>query len=251
MHGRGAIDPGLDEAGGSILAGEHGRQGAAQAGAGQRALPDHHDDLALGAPVLRQTPVPAVRLAVRGPDVAADVTAVDLDMPPGAAEVPALEFPGHRLAELVGQDEGGLVLDVEVARQRQRRLALDLVADDHDRRQIVADLQLVEGEQGARRRAEVAPAGRAAEPRRPVGPRAGPARRTAAMRAHRRPSVSGQRIEQNIVQASASSIRKTCFRLMVRAAAVSRKCWDMDDLRGDPRVYSDRTSRKHYVPDMF
>ena len=56
------------------------------------------------------------------------------------------------------------------------------------------------------------------------------------------PSVSGQRIAQNIVQASASSIRKTCFRLTVRAAAVSRKCWDMDDLRvDDPGVYSDRT----------
>src|SRR5687768_9262004 len=52
---------------------------------------------------------------------------------------------------------------------------------------IVADLQLVEGEQGTRRRAEVAPAGRAAEPRRPIGPRAGPASRAATVRAHRRP----------------------------------------------------------------
>ena len=46
------------------------------------------------------------------------------------------------------------------------------------------------------------------------------------------PSVSGQRIVQNIVQASASSIRRICFKLTVRAAAVRRKCCDMGDLRG-------------------
>ena len=187
MHRRGAIDPGLDEAGGRILAGEHGGQGAAQAGAGQRAFPDHHDDLAPAAPVLRQTPVLAILLPVRGPDVAADVTAVDLDVPPGAAEPKVLNLGGHRFADLVGQHEGGLVLDIKIARQRERRLTLDLVTEDHDRRQVVADLQLVESEQGARRRAEVAPAGRAAEPRRPIGPRTGPARRAAAVRAHRRP----------------------------------------------------------------
>jgi hypothetical protein len=45
------------------------------------------------------------------------------------------------------------------------------------------------------------------------------------------PPVSGQRIEQNSVQASASSIRRICFRLTVRAAAVRRKCCDMSDLR--------------------
>ena len=44
------------------------------------------------------------------------------------------------------------------------------------------------------------------------------------------PSVSGQRIVQNSVQASASSIRRICFRLTVRAAAVRRKCCDMGDL---------------------
>jgi hypothetical protein len=45
------------------------------------------------------------------------------------------------------------------------------------------------------------------------------------------PSVSGQRIVQNIAQASSSSIRRICFRLTVRAAAVRRKCCDMGDLR--------------------
>ena len=155
--------------------------------AGQRAFPDHHDDLAPAAPVLRQTQVPAVGLPVLGPDVAADVTAVDLDMPPGAAEPEVLDLRRHRFADLVGQHEGCLVLDIKITRQRERRLAFYLIAEDHDRRQVVADLQLVEGEQGARRRAEVALAGRAAEPRRPIGLRTGPARRTAAMGADRRP----------------------------------------------------------------
>src|SRR4051794_28239372 len=120
-------------------------------------------------------------------DVATDVTAVDLDIPPDAAEPQAFNLGRHRFADLVGQHERGFVLNIEVARQRERRLALDLVAEDHDRRQVVADLQLVEGEQGAGRRAEVAPAGRAAEPRRSIGPRAGPARRATAVRADRRP----------------------------------------------------------------
>jgi hypothetical protein len=181
--------------------------------------------------------------------VSADVTAVDLDVPPGAAQPQVLDFRGHRLADLVRQDEGGLVLDVEITRQRQGRLALDLVAEDHDRRQIVADLQLVKGEQGARRWAEVAPTGRAAEPRRSVGSRAGPAGRAAAPRAHRRPS--GQRIEQNIAQASASSIRRTCFRLTVRAAAVRRKCWAISGSGGSRESTAILPLRQHFVHYMF
>src|SRR3954453_24229949 len=47
--------------------------------------------------------------------------------------------------------------------------------------------RLTEGEQGAGRRAGGALAGRAAEPWRSVGPQAAPARRTAAVRADRRP----------------------------------------------------------------
>jgi hypothetical protein len=170
-------------------------------------------------------------------------------MPPGAAQPQVLDLGRHRFADLVGQHEGGFVLNVEIARQRERRLAFYLVAEDHDRRQVVADLQLVESEQGARGRAEVAPAGRAAEPRRPIGPRAGPARRTSALGADRRPS--GQRIEQNIAQAS--SIRRICFRLTVRAAAVRRKCCDMGDLRvrRSPESTAIVPLRKRFVHFMF
>jgi hypothetical protein len=85
MNRRGTIDPGPDEAGRSVLTGKHGGQGAAQAGAGQRAFPDHHDDLAPAAPVLRQTEVLAINLPVCRPDVATDITAVDLNVPPGAS----------------------------------------------------------------------------------------------------------------------------------------------------------------------
>ena len=72
-------------------------------------------------------------------------------VPSGAAEPQVLDLRSHRFADLVGEHEGGLVLDIKITRQRERRLTFYLVAEDHDRRQVVADLQLVEGEQGARR----------------------------------------------------------------------------------------------------
>ncbi len=56
--------------------------------------------------------------------MSADVTAVDLDVPPGAAQPQVLDFRGHRLADLVGQHESGFVLDVEIA----RRAALPLTS---------------------------------------------------------------------------------------------------------------------------
>jgi hypothetical protein len=67
------------------------------------------------------------------------------------------------------------------------------------------------------------------------------------------PSVSGQRIEQNIAQASASSIRRICFRLTVRAAAVRRKCCDIGDLRGrrSPESTAIVPLQKHSVHYMF
>jgi hypothetical protein len=47
--------------------------------------------------------------------VTADITAVDLDMPPDTPEPQALDLRGHCLADLVGQHDGGLVLDVEIS----------------------------------------------------------------------------------------------------------------------------------------
>jgi hypothetical protein len=58
------------------------------------------------------------------------------------------------------------------------------------------------------------------------------------------PLLSGQRIVQNSVQASASSIRSTCFRLIVRAAAVRRKGWDMGDLRSENHPSLAKRSRR-------
>jgi hypothetical protein len=56
--------------------------------------------------------------------VAADVTAVDLDVPPGAAQPQAFDLRGHCFADFVGQHKGRLVLDVEIA----RRAALPLTS---------------------------------------------------------------------------------------------------------------------------
>src|SRR5437588_305656 len=84
--------------------------------AAQRAFPDHHDHLAPGAAVLRQPPVLAVRLAVLRTDVAAEIGPVYLDRPVSAAELQPPELQPHGLADLVRQDEGSLVLDIQVAR---------------------------------------------------------------------------------------------------------------------------------------
>ena len=47
------------------------------------------------------------------------------------------------------QHEGALVGHVQIAGERQRRLALDLIAEDRDGREIAAQRQLVAGEQRA------------------------------------------------------------------------------------------------------
>ena len=70
----------------------------------------------------------------------------------------------HGLAELVGQHPSRFVLHVQVAGEGQGGLALDLVAEDHDRREVGLQGQLVEGEQGAGREAEILAARLAAEP---------------------------------------------------------------------------------------
>src|SRR5689334_5887698 len=119
---RGAIHARLDEVERRVLAGEHRRQRAAQAGSGQRPLPDHDDHLALAALVPGQAPILAVLFPVLRADVAAEVGPVHLDLPAGAAEPQAPELQAQGLADLVLQHEGGLVLDAQVARQRQRRL---------------------------------------------------------------------------------------------------------------------------------
>ena len=149
------------------------------------ALADRHDATALAVLVLRQAPVLAFLLPVFLPDMPANITAVHFGNRAGTAEVGVPHFSGHRLAQLVGQDEGRLVLDTEVAGQRQSCFAFDLVGENHDGGKIETERQLVEGEQRSRCDGEIFPARLAAEPAGSVRTAAFPAGNTAAMRADR------------------------------------------------------------------
>ena len=143
-------------------------------------LAGHDNDLALAVLVLGEPTVSPVLFMVGGLHVAAEVGPVDLDRLALAAELVSLDLGGHRLAQLVGQHEGRLVLHAEVTGQHQGGLALDLVAEDHGCRQVVLQGQLVEGEQGAAGQAEILAAGFAAKPQRAIGAAALVADRAAA-----------------------------------------------------------------------
>jgi hypothetical protein len=75
------------------------------------------------------------------------MAAVDLDDTAGATKHSTFHFRRHRFTDLMGQNESGLVLDVQVSGQCQRALAFDVVEEHHDRGKIGADRQLAEGEQ--------------------------------------------------------------------------------------------------------
>jgi len=100
--------------------------------------------------------------------VAAKVAAIHFRDLAGTADGPALQFNRHRFPQLVGEHEGRLVRRAQVAGERQHRLALDLVAEDRNRREVAFQGQLVGGEQRARRDAEILAARLAAEPGRPA-----------------------------------------------------------------------------------
>jgi len=118
-------------------------------------------------------------------DVAAEVAAVDLGDFALAADRHAAHVRRHRLTQLVCQDERALVLDAEIAREREHALALYLIAEDGDGGEVGAQLHLVEGEQRPGGDAEIrlailaAPAGRA------IGAAAVIDRQGTAMRADR------------------------------------------------------------------
>jgi hypothetical protein len=105
--------------------------------------------------VLGQPPVLPVLPPVLLPDAPADVAAVDLDVPAGP--VGGL-VGGHRLAQLVRQDEGRLVRHVQVAAELQGADALGSVDEDGDGHQVVAHRQLAGVEGGAAGDAELPPA---------------------------------------------------------------------------------------------
>ncbi len=82
--------------------------------------------------MLGQAAVDAILCEVGWPDVPTKVGAVDLN---GARERDALALGGQCLADLVLEDEGRLVLAVDVARELEGRHALGAVHEGEDRRQ--------------------------------------------------------------------------------------------------------------------
>jgi hypothetical protein len=110
--------------------------------------------------VLGQPPVLPVLPPVLLPDAPADVAAVDLDVPAGP--VGGL-VGGHRLAQLVRQDEGRLVAHVQVAAELERADPLGRVHEDRDGHEVVADGELPAMEGGAGRDGELPAAGLALE----------------------------------------------------------------------------------------
>ena len=140
---------GIDRAAGLDAAADHRHRLFLRAHhEGQRpaaTLAHHHHDPALARLVLGQPAVAALGLVVLLPDRAADIAAVDLDM----ARDGAVLIGGHRLAQLVRQHEGRLVLHVEIAAELQGRDTLHRVDEDGDRQQIGLHRQLAAGEDGA------------------------------------------------------------------------------------------------------
>src|SRR5688572_1917635 len=67
----------------------------------------------------------------------------------------ALVLRRHRLAQLVGQHEGRLVLDVEIAAELERAVSLSAVYEDRDGQQVVAHRELAAREDRAGREAEL------------------------------------------------------------------------------------------------
>ncbi len=152
-------NPQTDSRHGVSLGREHLRQRA------PAALAHGYDDLARARLVLGKPPVGPVGSQVLRPDVAAEISAVDL----GCASIPAdPQRPRggrHGLAQFVRQHEGRLVLHVEVAAERQHALAFDFVTEHRNGHQVGPERQLVPGEQGARGRRELRPARLAAPAR--------------------------------------------------------------------------------------
>ena len=82
----------------------------------------------------------------------ADVAAVDLDLALGAV---ARLIGAHALAQLVRQDEGGFVRDIEVTAELQGTHALGAIHEDRDGHEVVPDRQLAAVEDGAAGQAEL------------------------------------------------------------------------------------------------
>lgn len=136
-------DTGADERSGSAFRMEHCRDRVTAA------LADDHNNLALAGLIAKQATVAAVFLHVGGLGIAAEIAAIDFNRLSFTADNAALHFLCHGFAQLVQQDECRLVRRAQVAAEGERALALHLVAEHGNGRQIAAQGQLVRTEQRA------------------------------------------------------------------------------------------------------
>src|SRR6266851_6887659 len=130
-------DAGADERQRGGLAIEHARQRI------PAALADHDNATALAGLVLGKATVAAILTAVCRLHVTPKIAAVDFGGLAFAADRAALQFFCHRLAELVRENECGLVRRAEIARKREHRFPLYLIVEDRDGREVAAEWQLV------------------------------------------------------------------------------------------------------------
>ena len=110
-----------------------GRDGPATAFAGD------DDNAALVALVLGKAAINAIFLEVRRANDTAEVSAIDFDR---AGKGCALDFGSDGFAELVSENEGRLVLAIEVAGKLEHRNTLDRVRKNDDRSKEVPKLIL-------------------------------------------------------------------------------------------------------------
>jgi hypothetical protein len=108
-----------------------------------------YDDLAVHWPVLGEPPIDPVHGHVLRSYMTTEVGTIDLRSPPFTTDGKRKNAGRHGLAQLMRQNERGLVLDIKVTGEGEHALALYLVAENRDGHEVVLKRQLVVGEQGA------------------------------------------------------------------------------------------------------
>src|ERR1700730_8761836 len=130
----------------------------------ERQLRYNHDGLALPGLIAGEPPIAAVLNVICGLHISPKITAIDFRDLAIAPKLGAFQFFGQGLAKFVEQHECGLIGQAKVARDGQGALAFDLIAEDRDGREIVAQWELVERKERSACNREVRPAGAATEP---------------------------------------------------------------------------------------
>ena len=139
-----------DQRDSGALARHDERQGAAHNLAG-----DHHD-LALAGAFLGKPAIDPLGFLVLRLLVAAGVHAIDVNLARQLAAT--LNLGTQRFAELVGEDEGRLVLAIEVAAQLERGMPFGSVGEDRDGEKVIPNSPLAVGEDRPRRHGKLIPA---------------------------------------------------------------------------------------------